>query len=280
MANRNIQAKPAPWYPGLDRSNPLSSDLLMAYPFWNSGSLLQDVSGNNYHASWQSDSTNNPDWRGSPYGLAHFFVGGATNDRFLFDENRDLHDSSELTMLIVSRNLGGGAQETSFSLGGIDASQELLAFNWTAGDTMALTGTDYAISANAPSATRGDWNVVLGRSRNSTTTAEVWANGVKNGADLAWSGPLDPIQQIVIGSRLTLAREWHGYIACIIVWKKWLNDPQVYSIMADPFQIFRRPMPYHLWSATAVADTITKIVGRGGLAGGHRLAGDGGGVAA
>lgn len=229
----SIAAKPQPWTPGINRRNSISQGLLCAYPMWNPGTSLTDVSGNNLHLPHGGGA---PNWGGGRFGTA--WIGDNTN-YFGQDYERDLSNTNYYTMLLAAQNTTASAIDVGMALRGVDASEDISGIRYTSGNQLENLG-DYSRrpQASTDEAPRGDNFVAIHRWQNRSQLSDLWVDGVLVASDNSFSQN-PAIQEITIGGR-SGAQTWNGPIYTAIVWERYLSDPEVVAMSVDPFALFRR----------------------------------------
>lgn len=252
-------AKPSPWYPGINREHPLGRDVLAAYPMWNTGYELQDVSGNNLHLPFLDGAALT--WGGSPYGTA-WIGAGAGSDCFEKDFGRDIDDGVDFTYLIVQQSTAAGVADTMLAVTGAGGAQEISRMEYRTADDLRQFG-DYArINVTSGNVSRGDWVVVMVR-WSGTTLSDMWLNGFGPlGLDTSFTAA-DPVRRLTIGGRFTGLVPHVGGIAGVIFWSRYLPDVEMQMASADPFALFREPDLTALWgSVTGVpaASGVARLI--------------------
>lgn len=239
-----IVAKPEARHPSINRANPLSQNLLAAYPMWTVDGQLADVSGNGIHLARLGSGAKT--WSGSPYGFAPDFEGAGVGDGFAINEDTSFASSSQLSVMALWKLTVSAAQEQIVYLAGTGAFSEEIFDLSVSGTDQHRFQSDYGTAITGSTISINRWYVSVATRNDSTGNAALYLDGVLEGSQSDHTGAVD-VADVGVGIRGLTAREFTGQMGVVIIWTRELNAPEIASISADPFQIFRRPSKYHLW---------------------------------
>lgn len=244
------------------------------------GKFLQDLT----HLSGDAISSETA-WQTGPYGY-ELNIDGTDNraHTVAIDSTHSLAGATDFSAVVICSASSHALSKGAISFRRLATTAGLLIFYPfdTDGGDGARVFIDGSVRENentAPSGRADDISRVFVLTYDGATS-RTYVDGIEV-ANASHTSTLrsDPTN-IDIGRWRAGNQIFHGAISLTALYDRALPVEEVLSWARGPFDIVTPITRSPVGISVGAVDTISKIVGPGGLAGGHRLAGDGGGIAA